>query len=210
MVVVGPARAPSVPAATPTVVVGVDGSPAARAALEAAAREAECRAARLAVVAAVSPTDPCTGEQAGEPRLSKRRRRVWSQLMTDVSELLGGVGAGLVRPVEVVVVEGRPVEVLVRWSERAELLVVGSRGQGILPGIVLGSVALRTLIAAPCPVMVVHPRPCPPTYRMRRRTWRRSRTCPVPGRRPRSPELGTSAGVAGTPPAGTVSSAPVR
>jgi nucleotide-binding universal stress UspA family protein len=157
VVVVGPARAPSVPAATHTVVVGVDGSPAARAALEVAAREAQCRAARLAVVAAVGPTDPWTGEPAGEPRLSKRRRTMWSQLMADVSELLGGVGAGLVRPVQVVVVEGRPADVLVRWSERAELLVVGSRGQGTLPGIVLGSVALRTLIAARCPVMVVHP-----------------------------------------------------
>jgi nucleotide-binding universal stress UspA family protein len=204
VVVVGPARTPSVRAAPPTVVVGMDGSAAARAALQVAAREAQRRGAYLAVVAAVEPIDPSSGEPVGEARLSEQHRRAWSQLIPSVSELLEGVGAALARPVQVVVVEGHPAEVLVRWSERAELLVVGNRGQGTLPGIALGPVALQTLIAATCPVMVVHPPGVPVTPADRRATP----VMPTPRAGPRSRELGTSARSAGVTPARTVSPVP--
>ncbi|MET0764641.1 MAG: universal stress protein, partial [Blastococcus sp.] len=39
------------------------------------------------------------------------------------------------------------------------LLVVGSRSRNQLRGVVLGSVALHCVMHAPCPVLVVHPKP---------------------------------------------------
>jgi nucleotide-binding universal stress UspA family protein len=38
---------------------------------------------------------------------------------------------------------------------RAELILVGCRGHGAIPGLVLGSVTQRLLHVAPCPVLVV-------------------------------------------------------
>ena len=59
---------------------------------------------------------------------------------------------------------GRPEGPAERCSPRAagaDLLVVGSRSRGTLPGMLLGSVALHCAVHAPCPVMVVRPEPKP-------------------------------------------------
>jgi nucleotide-binding universal stress UspA family protein len=55
------------------------------------------------------------------------------------------------------VVPGAPAEQLVRTAEGAALLVVGSRGRGLVRSTLLGSVALHCATHAPCPVVVVHP-----------------------------------------------------
>jgi nucleotide-binding universal stress UspA family protein len=55
--------------------------------------------------------------------------------------------------------EGHPAHVLLEEAEGAHLLVVGSRSRNELEGVVLGSVALRCVMHAPCPVMVVHQPP---------------------------------------------------
>ncbi|NAS24529.1 universal stress protein [Herbidospora sp. NEAU-GS84] len=56
------------------------------------------------------------------------------------------------------VVEGHPVDVPRNAAERAELLIVGSRGQGALAGMVLGSVSQALPRVAPCPLAVVRTR----------------------------------------------------
>jgi nucleotide-binding universal stress UspA family protein len=140
-----------------TVVVGVDGSPTARAALEVAAREARVIGARLSVVAAYQPADTRSAVQDGSGiPADDLRASVRSAVSADMSEVLGDEGAPRRRTVDLEVVEGPPAAVLVERAAGAELLVVGSRGQGTLPGIVLGSVALRVVVGAGCPVMVVH------------------------------------------------------
>ncbi len=52
---------------------------------------------------------------------------------------------------------------LIQSALGADLLVVGSRSRSVLPGMVLGSVALHCVVHAPCPVLVVRPaaRPMP-------------------------------------------------
>ena len=54
-------------------------------------------------------------------------------------------------------VQGHPAEVLTQYAERAELLVVGSRGHGRMFGVLLGSVRQYLAAQAACPVVVVKP-----------------------------------------------------
>ncbi|MGO4615427.1 universal stress protein [Nocardia sp. 2YAB30] len=52
---------------------------------------------------------------------------------------------------------GIPRERLLEWSRAARLLVVGSRGRGVLAGMLLGPTGSMLVHRAECPVMVVHP-----------------------------------------------------
>ncbi|MCZ2860601.1 universal stress protein [Blastococcus sp. VKM Ac-2987] len=137
------------------VVVGVDDSPAGRTALHHAAGEARRRDRRLDVVVARVPADTwselsaMSGPSAEE--LCADAVRSGQRL---VDEVLGGAPDVDVRVVADV---GPADRVLVQQAEGASLLVVGSRSRSRLAGMVLGSVALRTVVHAPCPIMVVHP-----------------------------------------------------
>ncbi len=61
------------------------------------------------------------------------------------------------QPEEIVIAHGDPVDTIVREAKRqkADLLVLGSRGMSGLRGFMLGSVAQRVLQQAHCPVLVV-------------------------------------------------------
>jgi len=52
--------------------------------------------------------------------------------------------------------------VLLEVSDGARMLVVGSRGQGGLAGLLLGSVSAAGAEHAACPVLVVHGTTLPP------------------------------------------------
>jgi nucleotide-binding universal stress UspA family protein len=59
----------------------------------------------------------------------------------------------------VVVTTEEPARALIDQGAFAGLLVVGSRGRGGFRGLVLGSVSLRRVLHARCPVTVVRPEP---------------------------------------------------
>ncbi|MGX5654794.1 universal stress protein [Geodermatophilus nigrescens] len=149
---------PSVPGPGPArVVVGLDDTDGARDVLWRAAVEAHHLGASLEVVVAVRPPEhwgdfasaalPVRGETLAHAR--------W--------RVEGFVDAELGRrpDVDVVVDAGRPADVLVRRAEGAALLVVGSRSRSRLAGMLLGSTALHCVVAAPCPVLVLHPQAVP-------------------------------------------------
>ena len=57
--------------------------------------------------------------------------------------------------VEATLVRGTATAALLEVSKGADLLVVGSRGQGGFLGLLLGSVTQQVVSHAPCPVVVV-------------------------------------------------------
>lgn len=137
--------------ASPLVVVGVDGSPQAAAALEVAIDEARLRHARLHVTYAYpSMGAPLTGSTA---------RDYYSETEHDAGLVLQKAAesapatAGL--DVEWLGVPGNPAEVLIEASKGASLLVVGSRGLGGFMGLLMGSVSSQCVHHAHCPVLVV-------------------------------------------------------
>ncbi len=146
------------PAAAGPVVVGVDRSDAAAAALHAAAAEAAKSGAPLRVVAAYQGTNYWSDLYAVmAPPAGQTREQAQRATDERVAAVLADVPERDRPVVQVVVEEGAPAEVLLEEARGARLLVVGSRGRSRLAGIVLGSVALSTAIHAPCPVMLVHP-----------------------------------------------------
>ena len=55
----------------------------------------------------------------------------------------------------------KPIPTLIELSERAQAIVVGSRGHGALRGLLLGSVSTAMVCGAHCPVAVLHDRDTP-------------------------------------------------
>lgn len=139
----------------PRVVVGIDGSPGARAAAEFAVREARLRGARLVAVTALGLADAAHFDPYSVHMRAKME--IVARAEETVATALRGLDtAGL--DVRVVVTTDEPARALIDQGAFADLLVVGSRGRG-LRGLVLGSVSLRCMLHARCPVTVVRPEP---------------------------------------------------
>jgi len=136
-----------------TIVVGVDGSAHAEAALELAAEEASLRKARLLVVCAwLFPTmvDPAgvVVPQTFEG-LQDEAEQIVKAACARVAELQPQVVC------EGKAMAGQPAEVLLKEAEQADMIVVGSRGRGGFSSLLLGSVSQQVVHHAHCPVMVV-------------------------------------------------------
>lgn len=145
----------TVPAEGPLrVVVGLDDSEPARAALSAAVAHATALGAQVDAVVAYQTPDYWVDLYAVVSPLPELQANAQARGEAAVTEVAGAesLASGLVR---VVTVEGSPARVLVGEAEGARLLVVGSRSHNALEGVVLGSVALRCVMHAPCPVLVV-------------------------------------------------------
>ncbi|GIG40168.1 universal stress protein [Cellulomonas phragmiteti] len=144
-------------AATGLVVVGVDGSPQALGALDAAGRYAAGAGAHLRAVACWQV--PAHGRSLADwlrehPEVSP------AELALQRAEQVLQAGVARVAAhypqveVEALAEEGPAARVLARHAERADLLVVGTRGRGGLAGLVLGSVSQWLVARAACPVLV--------------------------------------------------------
>lgn len=145
------------------IVVGIDGSDGARAALAWTLEEAARRGADVEAVAAFPVdfywTDPYLLDRG---RVSAMRAETEARARAFVSDVRKDPSVATVPgadgvDVEVVVASGGAAAHLVQRSEDAALLVVGSRGRSALRSTVAGSVALHCSAHATCPVVVVHP-----------------------------------------------------
>ena len=136
-------------------VVGVDGSESSAAALRWAADYAQATGSTLrAVLAWHYPT------AAAQPPVGVTPASVESDVERGRAEVIDKAIAAALGDEPSVTIErradyGHPVEVLVDESADADLLVVGSRGHGGFPGMMLGSVSTHCVTHAHCPVTVV-------------------------------------------------------
>jgi nucleotide-binding universal stress UspA family protein len=136
------------------VLVGVDGSAGSAAAIAFAFEEASLRGVGLtAMHAFLHPLANQPGSQL--PVID-----AYHQPKAEEAEVLPESLAGYSEkypdvPVRRYLVRGRAAGVLVEASDRAGLVVVGSRGRGGFTGLLLGSVSQALLHHASCPVAVV-------------------------------------------------------
>ena len=137
------------------IVVGVDGSAAARAAARWAADDAVLRGVPLRLLHVLDhPASAGYPAPALVTQPVTEHMRSWArQLLHTTASTLGDVHPQLT--VETAIVEGRPWSVLVDESATASLTVLGSHGGGQIEEVVLGSVASRLTAHAHGSVAIV-------------------------------------------------------
>ncbi|MGW7533831.1 universal stress protein [Amycolatopsis sp. NPDC054798] len=139
------------------VVVGVDTGPNSEAALAAAFEEASFREVPLVAVHAWADVVCDAIERTARPAAERETRsgpveeRLLAQRLDGWQEKYPDVEVRR-KPVR-----DRPRQALLGESERAQLVVVGSRGRGGFAGMLLGSTAQALIHHSSCPVLVVRP-----------------------------------------------------
>jgi nucleotide-binding universal stress UspA family protein len=137
---------------TSSIVCGVDGSPDARAALRVAAGLSERLGLRLVVAHVAQPAvAPVRGPMPFAPALTNLDVDAAEAV---IEEMVAHEGLADAEPR---VALGFPAERLADLAEeeRADLIVVGSRGRGAFKAAFLGSVSNDLIGLARCPVVVV-------------------------------------------------------
>jgi nucleotide-binding universal stress UspA family protein len=136
------------------VVVGVDGSGGAAAALHVAAEEAAQRGLPLRIVCA---WEPGAGTYVGEAFAPTADGFVEAEHHAEevLRTALERMAVGAAIDTEALAVEGSPAKVLIEQARDAALLVVGSRGRGAAASLLLGSVSQKLSHHAPCPLVIV-------------------------------------------------------
>jgi nucleotide-binding universal stress UspA family protein len=138
------------------IVVGIDGSTAAQAALEWAVAEAMVRDAGLVVVhawqepmaALISPYAPLLADPA---TLAETACKTLADSLATVDL------TGLAREADLRLVQGPAAPALLEAAQDAALLVVGSRGRGGFAGLLLGSVSQQVAHESTVPVVIIPP-----------------------------------------------------
>ncbi len=132
------------------IVVGIDGSPEASAALSWAINEARLRGLGLRVIHVFPALISIVGTAAHEywPQVVKEQETMFDQVLAAAPSMDD-------LDVERSLIHGSPAEVLVDASRGANLLVLGFRGRGGFRGMHLGSVSIHCVQQAHCPVVVV-------------------------------------------------------
>lgn len=149
-----------VPGPDAPVVVGVDGSASADAAVDEAADLAERADAQLKVVAAYQV--PVTGwvgvtpwlDVYPETELADAAAGTAKEVLVQARERIRRNHPDL--GVEFIAVRARPADALADRSRTAGVVVVGSRGRGGFRSLILGSVSRGLVHVAESPVLVVH------------------------------------------------------
>ncbi|MEP3436813.1 MAG: universal stress protein [Hoeflea sp.] len=141
------------------ILVAVDGSEGSKKALNLAARLQQTCGGDLMILTVfrhhslleasmsmVRPDDP--------ESLDDSMRAYAKEVAEEAKSIAAEAGAGNVRAF---VKAGQPARMIVKFSEehKADLIIVGSRGQGDVQGFLLGSVSHKVTSLAKAPVMVV-------------------------------------------------------
>jgi nucleotide-binding universal stress UspA family protein len=134
------------------IVVGIDGSPSAQAALAWAVDEAATRGACVDAVCAYLSTIMVSPHPAVPTVPTEKFRKDASKLLDNAIKQLPTTHGVSITPT---VMGGPAAEVLEACAADADLVVMGTRGLGGVKGLVLGSVTRRVMTHVTCPVVVV-------------------------------------------------------
>jgi nucleotide-binding universal stress UspA family protein len=138
-------------AVTAPIVVGVDDTASAQAALGFAVERAAARGVPLRVIRAWTPDDSFWEETpVVTESVPADERRPFDELIAAWRDKFPEVEISAEAVVE------HPAAVLALASTTAQLLVVGTRGRGAVRGMLLGSVSQHLLRHSACTVVVVH------------------------------------------------------
>ena len=142
-----------------SVVVGVDGSPHSDAGVAWAVAYAALVSRPLLIVQATGRLS--AGELLSGPTEAQAGRdATCSRVTEEALSLARRMTPGL--EIETAIAGGDARQVLTELSERAAMLVVGTRGHGPVTSLLLGSVGHAVVLHAHCSVAVVRPRDAPP------------------------------------------------
>lgn len=131
------------------IAVGVDGSDAAKIALQRAAWEAERWGAELLVISAVN-----VDAVSWVPKFSLSKE-FYDEIYESLQQQIAEVSAGLEISVSINVTSGNPINVLAEVSKDVDLLILGTRGRGGFIGMLLGSTSQAIMELARCPAFLV-------------------------------------------------------
>ena len=130
----------------PVILVGIDESPASRAAMRWAVEHACATRAQIQAVA-VWHLPPQLGDMPVLPcEQLQEEAQAW---------LREAIPPRCDVPVHTQVVRGDPTAVLLEHAQRAHLIVLGNHGHGALHSAIFGSVVQRCASRARCPVVLV-------------------------------------------------------
>ena len=138
------------------IVVGIEGSGYAKAALVWALEEAVHHDALVEVVTCYSPTYiPSSPDLGYVPfdgtNLISEVEKLQNEVVESVMEIAGNPNVQIKKTIK----KGRASETLMSIAEGADMLVVGNRGRGGFAGLRLGSVSQAISHHSPCPLVIV-------------------------------------------------------
>ncbi len=142
------------------VLYATDFSKASRPAFTTALGLAKGNRASLLVVHALAFMPPILGSDYLPPRvIDQLEASAWAGARAELKKLVGSARRAGVRASGVIVM-GSPYEQITRAarSRRADVIVIGTHGRTGLTKALLGSVAMRVLATARCPVLTVRAR----------------------------------------------------
>ena len=147
----------SAPVTHSGVLVGIDGSPAARCAVDWAARDAAMRDVPLTLVHAVQPIGFTLPRLTATTAFARWQVEQGQKILDAAVETARSTtpGGGPVQ-IETELLFSPAIPAMIDLSKDADLVVVGSRGRGPITRSLLGSVSSSLIRHAHCPVAVIH------------------------------------------------------
>jgi nucleotide-binding universal stress UspA family protein len=135
------------------ILVAYDGSDHSQKALDLAVKIAGCSAGKLKVLFAFDKVPTIFGDDETAHFIERA--------MSKGRDVLGAATAQLREAgveFSTAIVEGPAAEAILRiaQAEGCDLIIMGSRGRGMVQGLLLGSVSYRVLHHAQIPVLIVH------------------------------------------------------
>jgi nucleotide-binding universal stress UspA family protein len=138
----------------PRIIAGVDGSAPSIAALRWAVHQAELTGGTIDAV--IAWEFPLVASGFGwAPNKAFDDTSYFELAAKTLNEAVTQVNPPPDVTVHQVVTEGNPAQVLLNAAKGADLLVVGNRGHGAFADALIGSVSVRCLHHATCPVVIV-------------------------------------------------------